>query len=81
MAEVGLFILGGDMYLFSGGTTGFTVTFSTGNGGRKGGGGGGGGSTAKSSEFVRVKLFGCSKSIMCSLWLSRGFLGTAAKLC
>ena len=68
MAEVGVLVLGGGLYLFSGVTMGLgcTTTFSG------GGGGGGGGATAKSSESVRSKL------IMCSFRFSAGFFGRAA---
>lgn len=71
MAEVGVLVLGGGLYLFSGVTMGLgcTTTFSA------GGGGGGGGATAKSSESVRSKL------IMCSFRFSAGFFGRAASNC
>lgn len=70
MAEVGVLVVGGGLYLFSGVTMGLgcTTTFSAGGGG----GGGGGAATAKSSESVRSKL------IMCSFRFSAGFFGRAA---
>ena len=73
MAEVGVLVLGGGLYLFSGGTMGLATIFSIGGSG--GGGGGGGRPTEKISESVRSKL------ITCSFWFSGDFLGRAANNC
>lgn len=73
MTEVGVFVIGGGLYLFSGGTMGFTTTLSI--GGNGGGGGGGGRLTEKRSESVRSKL------IMCSFWFSGVFFGRAVNNC
>ena len=72
MAEFGVLVFGRGLYLLSGGTMGFTTTFSAGRIGGGGGGGGGGGAAAKSSDSVRPKL------IMCSFRFSAGFFGRAA---
>jgi len=72
VAEVGVLVLGGGLYLFSGGTMGFATTLSIGGSGGGGGGGGGGRPAEKISESVRSKL------ITCSFWFSEDFLGRAA---